>query len=142
MEQNIKRIIATTFIIVCVVIIIGYSIFRFKDYLAGPSITIHSPQNGTTTEPVIILRGATTNIKNITVNDRQILIDEKGNFGERLLLNLGYNTITIRGTDRFKKEIKKEILLFLPNTASSSTAPNTEIKPNEQSTENEANMSE
>ena len=82
--------------------IFGYSYYQTKNIILGPVITVISPQNGSTlAESVITIKGNTKNISHITLNDRQIFVDEGGSFDEKLLLSPGYNIITIRAEDKF-----------------------------------------
>lgn len=97
------------FVLVSVTIII-YSYVQTKNLIIGPKIAITSPQNGSTvTDPLITLLGTSKNISKISVNDRPILVDQRGNFRDELVVQIGYNIISIKGSDRFGKE--KEVTL-------------------------------
>lgn len=87
------------------IIIIVYSYLEIRNLIAGPEITILSPENGSTvTDSLITLLGASKNISKISVNDRPILIDQRGNFREQLVIPIGYTIISVKGSDRFDKE--------------------------------------
>ena len=76
-----------------------------KNLITGPRIAIFAPANGgVVTDSLITLEGTTKNISKISVNDRPILIDQKGNFREQLVVPLGYTIISVKGIDRFGKE--------------------------------------
>ena len=47
------------------------------------------------------------NIKDISLNDRKIFIDEQGNFKEQLLLSYGYNVFKIKANDKFGRSVEK-----------------------------------
>jgi hypothetical protein len=117
------------------IIIIGYFIFNFRIFIAGPEIIITSPQNGGTTDQSLVeITGKAENVDFISLNDRSIFLDNNGNFREFLLLSSGYNIIIIKAQDKFKRSISKkleiinngnsnnhEILLDLENNFSTST---------------------
>lgn len=92
------------FAILCV-LIFGYAYFQMHNLLTGPVITIESPSNGSVfpTAQTKIL-GATQNIASITLNGRQIFINEAGAFEEKLILSPGYNIITLHAEDKFGRE--------------------------------------
>jgi hypothetical protein len=95
-------------------IIIGYTYLKTKDYIAGPQITITSPLDGSTVSNSLVeVVGTTKNISFISLNDRPIFIDEKGNFREKLLLYSGYNIMSVKAEDRYKRTVEKTIELIL-----------------------------
>ncbi|MEK7593582.1 MAG: hypothetical protein AAB471_00270 [Patescibacteria group bacterium] len=100
-----RKIIKVVFVALIALVIIVYSYFQTKNLINGPGITILSPANGSVlTDSLITLEGTTKNISKISVNDRPILIDQKGNFREQLVVPLGYTIISVKGIDRFGKE--------------------------------------
>ena len=68
-----------------------------------------SRKNGQTIDHQLIkIIGGTKNIKKITLNDRQIYVDEFGDFNERLLLSQGYNIMKISAWDKFGKKTERD----------------------------------
>ncbi|MEI6480266.1 MAG: hypothetical protein WCO12_01970 [bacterium] len=97
------------------VIVIGYSLFSARHIIAGPVITILSPSDGqTASDNFMEIKGESENLNYISMNDRQIFIDDKGNFKEKILLYPGYNTVKFYGKDKFGREITKYIRLTTP----------------------------
>ena len=95
-------------------IIIGYTYLKTKDYIAGPQVTIISPLNGSSvSNPLVEIVGITKNISSISLNDRPIFIDEKGSFKEKLLLYPGYNIMSIKAEDRYKRKVEKKLEIIL-----------------------------
>ncbi len=111
-------------------IVIGYAYFATKDYIAGPQISITSPLNGSTvSNPLIEVVGTTKNISFISLNDRPIFVDEKGNFKEKLLLYPGYNIMSVKAEDRYKRTVEKTIELILtPQEGGGNKNPETSQK--------------
>jgi hypothetical protein len=108
--RNIQFWLKATLIIILVTFIGSYSVFQARKIMSGPKISIASPHNGATVQDSLIyVAGVAKNIKEISVNDRPIFIDENGNFQEKLLLSPGYNIIKLKAKDKFGKEVQKEI---------------------------------
>lgn len=95
-----------------VFVILGYAYFRTKDLVQGVKITVYEPQNNSTlTTSLFEIKGKITKSSAVYINDRKIFLDETGGFKEKLLLSPGYNIITVRAEDRFKRETEKKIEL-------------------------------
>ena len=92
--------------------ILGYTYFQTRNIITGPTISITLPANGTTlSESLITIEGEAHNITHISINDRQIFVDEEGNFQEQLLLPYGYTIITIEARDKFGRYERKTLEL-------------------------------
>ncbi len=80
------------------------------NYATGPKITVTSPPNGAAvSESLISIDGQAKNTKIITLNDRPIVVDEKGNFSEKILLSYGYNVLELKAEDKFGKKTEQEL---------------------------------
>ncbi|MDO8492630.1 MAG: hypothetical protein Q7S34_03265 [bacterium] len=108
-----KRYLKVALFIIIILTVLIYALFRSIDFLQGPSITIQSPQNGQTlNEPLLKIIGRAEHVAFITLNDRQIFVDENGALKEELLLQKGYNIISIKATDRFNRKVEKRLELI------------------------------
>lgn len=96
-----------------VLIVVFYTIFNTRLIIKGPSIEVFELQDGQKLESDLVnIRGLAKNISFISLNGRQIFIDENSEFNERLLLTNEFNEIEIYTEDKFgKKEIKKLTLV-------------------------------
>lgn len=105
------RDLAKIVVILGVIVVIGiYSYSRIKNLISGPLIEIISPINGSLVQDSLVeVTGITKNISKITLNGRPITINQEGKFGEQLVVPLGYNIISVEGTDRFGKKKLKTI---------------------------------
>ncbi len=110
-EHNRGKIILKMGIVVVVMLgIAGYCYHQSSRLIDGPQITIISPINGSSSSsPLTEIVGVAKNISKITLNDRQIFIDDDGNFSERLLLSDGYNILKVDAQDKFGKKTEKQI---------------------------------
>ena len=105
--KNNKKVLVVLFIIIAF-----YSIWNGRNLLIGPRINIDSPAQGENilTNPIAI-EGTAKNISFISMNGRQIFVDEKGKFKEEIWLLPGENIVEIFGKDRFNKEVRKRLYL-------------------------------
>lgn len=111
-----SRRILTAGAAITVFLVVGiYAAFRSIDLIEGPSITITSPANGSTiasSYPMVRIEGKAKHIAFITLNDRQIFVDEAGNLAQEILLQNGYNIVSIKATDRFNRKVEKRLELI------------------------------
>ncbi len=100
-------------------IFLVYALFESYKILRGPVINIKSPKPYEEINlPFVAIEGETKNISLITLNDRQIFIDEDGVFREKLLLPEGYTIIELEAFDRFKKKVVKSLSIYRPYSTS------------------------
>lgn len=101
MNQNAKKIIKITGISLFFLFIIIYAFLGSKDILFGVKIRDINIKNGeTSTESVIDIKGNAKNAIDLTLNGREISMDQAGNFYETIALLPGYNVVTIRAQDK------------------------------------------
>lgn len=110
-----NRINIKLILIFSVVVFLGiYFLYQARWYLLGPEIVIDSPQPGEIThDSYLPVKGQAFNIASLSMNGRQIFIDERGFFSEGLLLARGYNIIEITASDKFGRvsKEKREVIL-------------------------------
>lgn len=91
----------------------GYGLFNSRFLLKGPEIAVAgldpSGEVIQTQSRDFSLQGTAFHSSFITVNNRPILVDESGNFNEKLLLSSGVSIIDIYARDKFGKEVRKKI---------------------------------
>jgi len=105
-RKNMRIIIIS----ILLLFLLGYTFYEIQKIVYGPKITIFSPKNGSTlSDSLTEVSGVAQNIKEISLNDRKIFIDEKGNFKEEMLLSPGYNAFTLKATDKFGRKTEKII---------------------------------
>jgi hypothetical protein len=91
--------------LILILTIVIYSVYTFWNYFDGPELVITFPKDGyTSTSSLITVTGTTLRSQFISLNDRPIHIDEKGNWKETLPLNIGYTIIKVFVRDRFGRE--------------------------------------
>lgn len=99
--------------IVCIIVLffLGYTAYEIQRVVFGPKIEVLSPtmDSSVSTTSLIEISGVAKNINNISLNDRKIFTDEQGNFNESLLLSYGYNSFSIKASDKFGRNTEKII---------------------------------
>ena len=128
MRNDTKFWLRLSFAMIIILIIGVYSFYQARKLIAGPEINIKSPENGATvSQPLVDITGTASNIKDISLDDRPIFIDQQGNFDEKLLLPSGYTIITLKAHDRFKHYTEKTLELYYdaPLPVASTTATST-----------------
>ncbi|MEY4440647.1 MAG: hypothetical protein RLY49_273 [Candidatus Parcubacteria bacterium] len=111
---------------IAILFLISYGLFNSRFILRGPEIAIAGLEEDKevieTTSKDFSLQGTATHSSYITINNRPILVDEFGNFNEKLLLSNGVSIIDIYARDKFGKEVRKKIdVVYTGEDTSSST---------------------
>ena len=106
------RTVRFSIVALVVVSIIGYGIIKSWNLIEGPSIDIWAPENGATIyKPLLNIEGEAHNVAFLTLNGKQIFVDETGYLKEQLLLPPGYSILTFEAKDRFGREITNTLQL-------------------------------
>ncbi|PIP86403.1 hypothetical protein COV42_02235 [Candidatus Campbellbacteria bacterium CG11_big_fil_rev_8_21_14_0_20_44_21] len=114
MQNRERKIIKISVLVAAIVMVGGFALFQSRNLLQGPDIKVKRPSNGEILEESLLeVQGEARNISKISLNGRQIFVDEKGIFNEKVLLFPGYNKLSIEAADRFGRKIQKELLLVL-----------------------------
>ena len=109
-QQDAKKILRTGVLVLLAIVVVGYSIFQARKILEGPELRITSPTEAMVSgNPLVEVMGVAKNIKDISLNDQPIYIDEQGNFKEKLLLLEGYNIIKLKAEDKFGKKTERQM---------------------------------
>lgn len=114
MNQNAKKTIKLAGMSLFFILILGYAFFVSRDLIFGIKIKNVNLENGSTlTERVVKVNGNAENAIKLTLNGREISIDEKGNFDETIALMPGYNIVNVTAQDKFGYMDKKDYQLML-----------------------------
>ncbi|MFH1402208.1 MAG: hypothetical protein ABIG87_01110 [Patescibacteria group bacterium] len=110
MNKFIQNSIKISFFVIITLITIGYSYHQTRAYAQGPILELSEPLNGYSYQSkIVFVKGRAKNISYISLNDRQVFVDELGNLNEKLLLSPGYNIIKVTASDKYDREIVKKI---------------------------------
>jgi len=102
MNTNAKKILQISSLSVFFLLIIIYAFFGSHNLIFGVKIKNVNIIDGTKiTTGVLEVTGNAKNAVNLTLNGREISIDQKGDFDETIVLLIGYNVINIKAKDKF-----------------------------------------
>jgi hypothetical protein len=114
MNQDYKKIIKISSITVLFLFIILYAFFRSKDLVFGVHIKDVNLVDGKKVENNIInVSGNAKNAVILTLNGREISIDQNGNWNETIVVLPGYNVVKINAKDKFGHTDEKNYKLIL-----------------------------
>ena len=102
MRQDAKKLIKITLVSVLFLFIVIYAFFRSKDLIFGVKIrNVNIVDGAKVTNNVMNVTGIAKNATDLTLDGRQISVDQQGNFNETIALLPGYNVIDIKAQDKF-----------------------------------------
>ncbi len=114
MRHDIKRTLKITTLILTITCIGLYGFYQSRFLLQGPLVSIWNPEDGSSVSSSILdIQGEAKNISYITLDGRQIFVNEQGIFKEKILLAQGINAITVEAQDKFGRKTQNTINLFL-----------------------------
>lgn len=107
MNQDVKKILKISGLAIFFILIAVYAFFRSHDLIFGVKLK-NIKINGSAVadgikmpENISKITGNAQNAINLTLNGREISIDQDGDFNETIVLLSGYNMINIRAQDKF-----------------------------------------
>jgi hypothetical protein len=113
-ENTVKKILKISTLSVFFLFIIVYAFFRSHDLIFGVKIkNVNLTDGATLSENVLKVTGNAKNAVKLTLNGREISIDQSGNFNETITLLKGYNTVSIRAVDQFEYSDEKNYKIML-----------------------------
>ena len=115
-KKNFPRFVITPRVIVAVsiaVVVIGgfsYLYSQIGRFAAVPRLVITSPAGDENISGnSISVSGYTDEDAKLTINGQPVLVSDKGEFKEDILIQNGVNSITISALNRFNKEVSKSV---------------------------------
>lgn len=100
-----SRSLVLGLIVILLVGAFAYLYREFKSFAAEPLLVVLAPENGMVVEgDSTMISGKTDKGARVTINGQVAFVSDDGSFGEKLVLQPGINTITLRTENRFQKE--------------------------------------
>lgn len=102
MNQDTKKLVKIVLVSLFFLFIILYAFFTSKDLIFGVKIKDVNLIDGTKVNTEILnVTGNAKHAIKLKLNEREISVDQKGNFNETISLFSGYNIINIKAEDKF-----------------------------------------
>ena len=113
MNQDVKKILKIVTFFVFFLFIVIYASLRSRDLILGVQIkNVNIVDGAKVTNSILRVTGNAKNAINLTLNGREISIDQEGNFNETIALLGGYNIINIKAKDKFGYSDEKNYKLI------------------------------
>ncbi len=113
MNTDAKKILKIVLLSVLLLFIVVYAFFTSKDLIFGVKITnVNIVDGSKVTDNVLKITGNAKNAVDLTLDGREISVDQKGNFNETIALSPGYNIVSIKAKDKFGKSDEKDYKLM------------------------------
>jgi hypothetical protein len=116
MNGDFKKILKISAISIFFAIIVIYAFSRSQELIFGVKIkNVNIVDGSKITENIMKITGNAKNATNLTLNGREISVDQGGNFDETIALLSGYNIVSIIAMDKFGHVDEKDYkLIFQP----------------------------
>ncbi|MFA5932202.1 MAG: hypothetical protein WC793_02385 [Candidatus Paceibacterota bacterium] len=102
MNNDAKKIVKIVGLSVFFLLIAIFAFFGSKDLIFGVKIrNVNLVDGSTVTDNIVKLTGNAKNAIELTLDGREISVDQGGNFNETIALLPGYNIINIKAKDKF-----------------------------------------
>ena len=114
-----KKILAVAGFFLFFLLILAYGFFGAKDLIFGVKIRevevdgVPAQSGATSKNEVVALSGNARNAIFLSLNGREISLDQKGDFAETIALSPGYNIINISARDKFGYTDEKNYQVML-----------------------------
>ena len=102
MQNDAKKILKIVLVSVLFVFILIFGFFNSRDLLFGVKIkNVNIVDGMKVTNNIVKITGVAKHAVKLSLNGREISVDQQGNFNETIALALGYNVVSIRAQDKF-----------------------------------------
>jgi hypothetical protein len=116
MNTNVKKVVAIASLAIFFLIIASYAFFVSHNLIYGVKIKNVNIIDGATVHDAILhITGNAKNAINLSLDGRDISIDQAGNFDETIALLAGYNIINITAKDKFGDVDEKNYKIMYSN---------------------------
>ena len=113
MNQDAKKTLKIGLVSILFLFIVVFVFFNSRDLIFGVKIkNVNLQDNLKVSESVFEITGTAKNAVKLSLNGREISIDQKGNFDETIALLSGYNLVNIKAQDKFGKIDEKNYKLI------------------------------
>ena len=103
-------------LIIALVMLAVYGAVEGWPLIAGPSISVSSPEDGTRVPGgILTVSGHATRAALLTLDGGTLVHDEHGNFSETLTFPHGGSILTFVATDRFGRRATATRTIFVPD---------------------------
>lgn len=115
--MKLKKILQVGSLVLLFTVLGVYTYYKTRDAIFGVNLVVTGITNGeTTTEELVTLDGVAAHTRILSVNGQPISVDQQGRFRYALLLQPGYNIVTVHTEDKFGKKKDKVFEVYYKQT--------------------------
>ena len=104
MNQDAKKTLKIGLVSILFLFIVVFVFFNSRDLIFGVKIkNVNLKDNLKVSESIFEITGTAKNAVKLSIDGREISVDQKGNFDETIALLSGYNLVNIKAQDKFGK---------------------------------------
>lgn len=93
-----------------IILIISYAGYKLYPLIIGPEIIIYKPSIGQNIDGNLVeISGVVLRAKTLRIFDREIIVNQKGEFSETIAKQKNYTDIILSATDRFDRVVVKKL---------------------------------
>ena len=112
MHNNLKKIFGMGSLFLFFAVIAGYAYYRSQALVKGVILEVSGIEDGALYKTSRIdISGVAKNAKYLSINNREITIDDSSKFNDTILLAKGYNIVTVKAEDKFGNKKEKDYQL-------------------------------
>jgi hypothetical protein len=117
MQKDAKKIVKIVSLSLLFLFVIIFAFINSKDLIFGVKIkNVNITDGEKFTGSLLRITGNAKHAVNLFIDDREISIDQGGNFDETVALLPGYNIISIKAKDKFGHSDEKDYKLIYEDT--------------------------
>ncbi len=100
-----------------VVLVCGFVGMKLYPLVHGPDVLLSTFKDGANLDnPMVSVSGKALYTKNLMVNGNPLALSPDGSFSETIVLNPGYNVVSLQAKDQFGKVSTHDYALMLSDT--------------------------
>ena len=108
MNQDAKKLLKITLVSVFFILIVVFAFFNSKDLIFGVKIkNVNLIDSLKVSDSIFEITGTAKNAVKLTLNGREISVNQAGRFDETIAFLSGYNLVEITAQDKFGHVDKK-----------------------------------
>ncbi|NBV42919.1 hypothetical protein EBR96_09160 [bacterium] len=128
-SEKTKSLIQKSVLGLFVLFAVGFVGTKLYPIVHGPAIDVSTlTDGGSVADAMVRISGIASFTQDLVVNGKSLALSPNGSFEEKLVLNPGYNIISVQGSDRFgKKTIQTYTMILTEKTPVPTLTMNTSV---------------
>lgn len=117
-QEIIIRLAGKGFLGIIGVLVFGFVGMKIYPIIHGPALDLTNLRDGgIVTEPLVSISGIAKYTHNLIINGNELPLSPNGSFNDKIILNPGYNLISIAAHDQFGTITRHDYSLILKESS-------------------------